>query len=215
MPSRKRRIHNARRRQVDRTERVLPPPEAAQHKRAWPMQDLLALGAKDGGLDADDFEAALQIVETFKVLTLGLGIAGLTLEIEHIATEGHVAGGMSERDAERCAVWFTWAREMPHAVAWRFVAEIEDEKPISSVDELRTACRRWLKIKSDRTRTIDKAPRDMLTLPARSSLAEDLARTDRYIATGKYELPPPPPSRSAAPATLTRSAAFGSHRRAR
>lgn len=151
MTNRKRRAQKRRRRQVDRAERVLPPPEAAQHHRPWPMQTLLAAGHPDG-IDADEFEAALQIVETWKALGAGLGMAAISLErlmLDH-ATANH--GGMSDGDAERIAVWFEWALRLPTGLPSRLVRWIEDEQAIGSVEVLRRACRLWDRVRSDRSR---------------------------------------------------------------
>lgn len=199
MPSRKRRVRNARRRQVDRTERVLPTPEAAQHHRAWPMQELLARGAKDGGLDADEFEAAVEIVETFKVLVADLDVHG-TFSGEARGVSGGEHGFMSDRNAERCAVWFEWSMHLPRGMPTRLVAEIEDEQPISSVAELLHACRRWLKVKHDRSRVVDNHPSAVLTLP----LAEV-----RPSGTSRHA---PPPSSRSAPTPLIMRAAPGRRR---
>jgi hypothetical protein len=195
MTNRKQRRRKQRRAHVDRTERVKPTPEAAQHHRPWPMQALLALGAKAGGLDADEFEAALEICETWRALTLGLGVAGLSLDVEHI---GASSRAMSDRDAERCAIWFAWSLELPRGLPARLVSEIEDAQPIGSVDVLRHACRRWLKVKADRARPIDKQPAPMLTLRASSSVSA--------------KLPPPPSARSAPAVPLSRAPALAAHR---
>jgi hypothetical protein len=143
--NRKRRAQKGRRRQVDRTERVLPPPEAAQHYRPWPMQLLLAAGPEHGGIDSDEFEAALQIVETFKALVRTMDMTSSTLERFGVVTAPR--SGMSERDARMIAVWLSWSLLLPRGVPARLVAWIEDEQAISSVVVLRHACRLW-----DRTR---------------------------------------------------------------
>jgi hypothetical protein len=156
-----------RRRRVTREDRVKPPPEAAQHHRPWPMQVLLVAGPEGGGIDADEFEAALQIVETFRVLTHGLGIAALSGDFAKIP--GNYAGSMSDRDAERCAIWFEWAMRLPVGLPSRLVAWIEDESPILAVEVLRRACRLWDRVRTDRRReptvvALDRLPRMMLTM---------------------------------------------------
>lgn len=172
--SRKRRAKKGRRRQVDRTERVLPPPEAAQHRRPWPMQTLLAAGHPDG-IDADEFEAALQIVETFKALVVGLGMAAIPPE-RLLGDVGGTVGGMSDRDAERCACWFEWSLRLPLGLPPRLVAWIEDDATIGSVEVLRRACRLWDRVRSDRAKppvaAVDKTPRHMLTLSPRFPVGE-------------------------------------------
>jgi hypothetical protein len=155
-----------RRRTVHREERVKPPPEAAQHRRPWPMQTLLAAGPEGGGIDSDEFEAALQIVETFHVLTHGLGVVGLSGGLEKIVA--NYSGSMSDRDAERCAVWFAWAMLLPVGLPTRLVAWIEDDQSIGSVEVLRRATRLWDKVRSDRARPrsfgIDRPPPDVLPM---------------------------------------------------
>lgn len=170
MGNRKAKLRRHRRR-VDRTERVKPPPEAAQHLRAWPMQTLLAAG-HPAGIDAQEFESALQIVETFRVLTSELGMRGAEggLERGSIGAESAKAE-MSDRDAERCACWFEWALRLPVGLPTRLVAWIEDELPIVSVDVLRRACRLWDKVRGDRAsdnrpRRVDSGQTVMVTLPA-------------------------------------------------
>jgi hypothetical protein len=183
--NRKRRAKKGRRRQVDRTERVMPPPEAAQHHRPWPMQTLLAAGHPDG-IDADEFEAALQIVETFKALVVGLGMVAITPE-RLMGDIGGTTGGMSDRDAERCACWFEWSLRLPTGLPPRLVGWIEDDLPIGSVDVLRRACRLWDRIRGDRAKppvaAIDKTPRHMLTLSPLFSVGEQIdARSANRLA---------------------------------
>jgi hypothetical protein len=134
------------RRTVKRTERVKPPPEAAQHQRPWPLQQLLKLGAADGGIEADEFEAALQMVEAFKSLTAELGMRstdGTGAERGGLVDE-FAKAEMSDRDAERCALWFAWADRLPPTMhAALLVEQIEDRVPIVSVPLLRHACHLW------------------------------------------------------------------------
>lgn len=191
--SKQRHLRRKRRPQVDRAERVLPPPEAAQHHRAWPMQVLLALGPDNDGIDDDEFEAALDIVEAYHALTIELGMKALLLESERV-TGSHAP--MTDRDAERIACWFEWSAQVG-PVATHIVEQIEDEAPIRSVLLLRLACQRWLRIKRDRARAIDKPPATVLTLPARSSVGAAL---------------PPSSTARSAPATLSRSPAFATGR---
>ncbi len=202
--NRKRRARKARRRQVDRTERVLPPPEAAQHFRPWPMQTLLALGHPDG-IDADEFEAALQIVETFKALVVGLGMVAIPPE-RLMGEIGGTVGGMSDRDAERCACWFEWSLRLPLGLPPRLVAWIEDDVPIGSVEVLRRACRLWDRVRSDRAKppvaAVDKTPRHMLTLSPSSFVRPEIAGRPVNFPVQGFSVPaglpphamPPPPT---------------------
>jgi hypothetical protein len=144
-----------RRKQVERTERVKPPPEAAQHHRPWPMMMLLHLGPDANGIDADEFEAGIEIVETFKAITAEMQVRG---------TRDGLPGSheMSDRIAFMGNVWFEWTRQIG-PVATHIVEQIEDAVPIHSPDALRLALRRWLKVKRDLLRAVDKQPSTVLT----------------------------------------------------
>ena len=156
---------NRRRRRVEKVERVKPPPEAAQHYRPWPMQLLLIAGPDHGGIDADEFEASLQIVETFRALTGQLGVQSITIE----GLRGGGAGSMSDRDAELVATWFDWSLLLPRGFPARLVRWIEDDEPILSVILLRRACRLWQRERHRRAkecpRTVDKTAPGVLTIP--------------------------------------------------
>ena len=102
------------------------------------MQALLVAGHPHG-IDAQEFEAALQIVEAFRSLAPELQPRPARLD----DARGGGLSDMSDRDAERAAVWFAWARRLPAGVPTRLVAEIEDVQPVRSVDVLRHACRLW------------------------------------------------------------------------
>lgn len=196
---------------VDRSERVLPPPEAAQHHRPWPMQELLQLGHPDG-IDADEFEAALQIVETFHILTLETGERHQAME-QRIGIS-RIAYAMSDRDAERCACWFDWSSRLPARLPTRLVAWIEDEQPVGSVEVLRRACRLWDRVRSDRAKPrvagVDMAPRHVLTIAPPQLRQADIAASPVNRLTGAF-FPPPgllpkPLSLSPAGAQLRQSA---------
>jgi hypothetical protein len=187
MANRKRRARRAQRRQVDRAERVTPPPEAAQHHRPWPMQSLLALGHPDG-IDAPEFEAALQIVETWHALVRHLDIAGTALE--RFGLISAPSGGLSDRDAERIACWFDWSLRLPTGLPPRLVEWIEDDATIASVVVLRRACRLWDKVRSDRSSEqrgvahLDNHPaRVGLPKPVSSSYGETARRLAYLPAT--------------------------------
>lgn len=163
----------ARRARVDRIERVTPPPEAAQHHRPWPMQVLLAAGPEHGGIDADEFEAALQIVETFAALTQGLAVSGTSADLCRIG--GNYSGSMSDRDAERIAVWFDWSTLLPRGLPPRLVRWIEDDEPVGSVAVLRRSCHLWDRVRRDHaqetcSRTVDTVAHPVLTM-ARGELS--------------------------------------------
>lgn len=158
---------------VARTERVKPPPEAAQHHRPWPMQVLLARGPEGDGIDSDEFEAGIELVETFRALTSSLQAKGVSLGEPHtVSSPGGTS--MSDKAAMMTEVWFTWCRDVG-PVATQIVEMVEDQIPIRSPAVLRLALRRWLKVRSDtyhhhRTanpqpqRIVDSVPSNMLTI---------------------------------------------------
>lgn len=150
----------AKRKRVDRTERIKPPPEAAQHRRDWPLQTLLALGPEADGIDSDEFEAAVELVETYRALTAELQARGAQIEAlpVHTATRG-----MSDSVARMCAVWFAWS-EFVGPVATHIVEQIEDEMPIRSVAILRAGLRHWLRLKPAVLQNLDNTPGFRLTM---------------------------------------------------
>jgi hypothetical protein len=192
-----------RRARVERAERVKPPPEAAQHRRTWPLQALLVAGHPDG-IDADEFEAALQIVETFKALTAQLGILPARLD----DTIGG-SSGLSDRDADRIACWFEWSARLPLGLPTRLVAWIEDELPIQSVELLRRACRQWDRVRSDRAKdqprgvaAIDKTPPAVLPMRLSGVRVSDIVgRPVNLPAETIYGSAGPPPFTIVSPPT--------------
>jgi hypothetical protein len=155
---------------VERGERVKPTPETIAKLKPWPMQTLLAQGAEDGGIEADEFEAAIEIVEAFKAITIATGDRH-QWSPERIGIVS-TADSMSDHDAFLAAVWFEWAKPYG-ARAAHIAASIEDAEPIGSIVELRTACRRWLKARADLTRPskpIDMPPDLGLPVTASKSL---------------------------------------------
>jgi len=161
--------HKRRAKRVDRAERVLPPPEAAQHRRLWPMQTLLHIGPPDG-IDAGEFEAALQIVETWHVLVRDREMLTPSPERLMLGHAGFSSPSMSDRDAERVVCWFEWSAHLPLGLPPRLVAWIEDEQPIGSVEVLRRALRMWDRVRADRAKLpvagVDTEPPYVLTMPA-------------------------------------------------
>lgn len=124
------RRRSKKRKPVDREERHAATPETLAKLRPWPMQDLLRKGPDDGGIDSRQFEACLQIVEAFKVITHGLGFKPLDL-----ARVGH---GESDLGAHGCRLWniyVAWgnayqrrALVSPHVI----VDMVEDGRPIGA-----------------------------------------------------------------------------------
>jgi hypothetical protein len=148
--SRKRRARN--RKPVNPAERTAPPPEAAQHARPWPMQELLARGPEAGGLTSQQFEAALLIVEAFHVITRGIGHKPIDL-----ARVGHGTGEMGARAARLWAVYVAWGNEFQrrHLLPPYVVVDwVEDARPIypATVVMIAKAADLWDRVASDHDR---------------------------------------------------------------
>lgn len=118
------------RKAVNRAERVAATPETLAKLKPWPMQDLLRLGPENNGISSGQFEAALKIVEAFKIITHGIGFKPLDL-----ARVGH---GSGELGAGACRLWniyIEWgnafqrrAQLAPHTI----VEMVEDDRPIGA-----------------------------------------------------------------------------------
>jgi hypothetical protein len=152
-----RKARRAKKRRAARVvERVKATPETLAKLRPWPMQQLLQQGAADGGIEADEFEAALQIVQAFKALTADLAVRSGNIEAERIT--GYLAGNVSDTDARRIALWFAWVERLPFGSdAAKLVEQIEDHAPISSVAALRHACHLWDATARDHSRIAESA----------------------------------------------------------
>lgn len=106
------------------------------------MQQLLRAGKDGGGIEVDEFEAALQIVDAFKALTRDLAVRSGNVEVERIS--GYMGEAMSDGDARRIVLWFAWVERLPvHIDPAGLVSQIEDGRAISSVADLRIACHLW------------------------------------------------------------------------
>jgi hypothetical protein len=190
-----------RRANVRRAERVLPSALAEHKKRPWPLMGLLVLGPEGDGIDADDFEAALQIVEAFKAFTHQLGFPNHLVEDRIFAGAFRDDLRMSERDARLAVLWFTWSTHLPKGLPSRLVRWIEDDEPIVSVKVLRRACRLWLKAKRDQAgeaQDVDKTPGDVLTLPVslakrQSFVHEPTAARAVFLPLQPFPAPAAPP----------------------
>lgn len=197
MAKRRRRKHSP----VIRAERIEAPPEAAQHQRPWPLQLLLQAGPEGDGLDSDEFEAAVEIVETFKALTIALQVRGTAPE--HI---GVAHGELSDRAALMISIWFEWRARLGDLDCVALAQEIEDDRAIVSVALLRSACRSWLKAKEDITRPRRSLDRTyQMELPARACSDVRLPHSPMVVAHAAATSHPSPairqgPSRAGAPA---------------
>lgn len=204
MANRKRRDRKRGSRQVDRSERVKPTPETLAKLKPWPMQSLLHAGPEHDGIDADEFEAAIEIVETFKGFTARLQAHGIALAEPRAMEYAHdLVGEMSDRLAMMVNVWFEWCWQIG-PVATQLVEQIEDEQPIRSVTLLRMALRRWLKVKHDLFRPIDSTPERLTACGQRSVSAGD--RGAIPISYPSTTFSPRPNAAGAAPQAALRSA---------
>jgi hypothetical protein len=118
------------RQNVNRAERVAATPETLAKLKPWPMQDLVRLGPDNGGLSSGQFEAALQIVEAYKVITRGLGFRPLDL-----TRVGHGTGDMGPRSCRLWNIYVEWGNAYqqralisPHVI----VQMVEDDMPIGA-----------------------------------------------------------------------------------
>ena len=104
--AKKKRKTKAKRAKVDRAERVAATPETLKKLKPWPMQDLLRRGPEDGGLSSEQFEASLQIVEAFNVITRGLGFKPVDL-----GRVGHGSSDIGPRQARLWNIYVEWGNE--------------------------------------------------------------------------------------------------------
>lgn len=114
------------RRRVVREERVGPTPETLAKLRPWALRGLL----EAGDLDAHEFEAVLQIVSAYKLVTAAVGH-----KPTDYGREGGRGNGTLSAGQERLwAVYLSWGgRFTPGAYTVRpglIVAWAEDEAPI-------------------------------------------------------------------------------------
>ena len=132
-----------RRRTVNRGDRVSPTPETLAKLRPWTLRELLVAGPENGGIDADQFEAAALIVEAFRELTRHLGFKPLNLD--RISPGSTDMSPKAERLASIYLAWGQslqdWCHTSPHAV----VEWIEDERTINlgDVPLLRRSLNLW------------------------------------------------------------------------
>lgn len=160
------------RQSVKREERCAATPETLVHLaarakanggHAFHLQVLLSRGPENNGLSASQFEAALNIVEGFDVITHGLGYRPMELD--------RVAAANTDIGPKGCRLWniyLDWGRSFerrallkPHVI----VEVIKSDNPISagSVWLLALAADMWERAASDydkvhsRTRYADAA----------------------------------------------------------
>ena len=143
--AKKKRKTKAKRAKVDRAERVGPTPETVAKLRPWRMQQLLERGPDQGGIDAQAFEAAVDIAESFRLITAVVGFKPLDL-----GRIGVGNGGMGARGERASRVYIAWGNELkrrlhvrPHIV----VEWIEDERALNdagSINLLNRSLNLWI-----------------------------------------------------------------------
>jgi hypothetical protein len=135
---------------------------AERKKRPWSMQELLRLGPDKGGIDADQFEAGIQVVEARRALTIGLDYPNaVSLEPR---PDGGAQGEASPRDVRLVTVYLAWGVELglrlgvrAHDVAgW---VNGDDRPP--AILLLTRALDLWDRVRDDHDRAAraDRAPR--------------------------------------------------------
>jgi hypothetical protein len=152
---------------VRRGDRVKPSAMAEAKKQPWRLQALLVLGRDDGGVDADQFECAVEVVDAFKAITRQLGYRPVVL-----SAIARTANEMSPRDDRLASTFLAWGTDLvkrfllrPHVV----VEWIEDERTMNDDDVrlLSKALDLWDKHRTETGRAlrrgIDNAAREGFT----------------------------------------------------
>lgn len=126
-----------RRRAVDRTERVKPSPLAEAKKRPWIMMVLLDRGPEAQGISAEQFEAGIDVAESFEALTRALGYRAASPETVLAQRGWDRFQSMSAREARMIAIYLAWAPELQRRLRLRghVVMEwVQDERYLSAAD---------------------------------------------------------------------------------
>lgn len=145
-----RRRRNRKRKAVDRFERVPPTPETLAKLKPWTMSELLRLGPDAGGIDHEQYEAAIEIVDAYAAITRELGYRPTDL-----VRVGKGQGGMSPRDLRLSSIYLRWADDIEDRLrirAPRIVGWIEDHDARLSLGDLPAllvALDRWGRVKLD------------------------------------------------------------------
>jgi hypothetical protein len=204
-----------RRRQVDRAERVKPSPLAEAKKRPWSMQVLLEAGREGGGIDADQHEAALEIVDCYRGITAEVRCSHTDLENHRHCPSMKPAG---YGDAQRSALYLAWCHEILRRMRLRpaiVVGWIEDTASPIAVELLSRALDLWLQTKHElgRDQRLTPTPRidNLPTLPA--SVGADHHSLPFVMSGPAYAPTPTPAPRALVQVTSpTPSRAQGTHR---
>jgi hypothetical protein len=114
------RKRKARRRAVDRGDRVKATPETLAKLKPHPIELLLAKGRDAGAIDPDQWQSADEISEAFGAITRQLGVTARFLD----SIIGHArVGELSPHHEKLTVIWFAWSPELvrrlmirPHVV---------------------------------------------------------------------------------------------------
>jgi hypothetical protein len=110
--SRKRKARKSRRLSLIQSgARIKPTPETAAKLKPHPLELLLARGREGGGIDADQWQCAEEIVDAVEVVARGLGVAGNDWEMRRYHHEPS-ANDISPRAEHLASIWFAWAVEL-------------------------------------------------------------------------------------------------------
>lgn len=140
------------RRAVDRSERVRPTPETLAKLKPWPLQVLLQVGPDDGGIDVDQFEAAVEIVDGFHAITRELGFKPLLFD--------RVSRGVADmpaRDVRLATIFLAWGVALlnRHRCQPAVIVEwIEDSRGSIDLHLLRRALSLWTSTRGEYDRMI-------------------------------------------------------------
>lgn len=151
---------------VRRAERVEATPETLAKLRPCPLKAMLHQGAIDphhpGGMQPDQYEAALQIWDAHDALVKGLK-AG-TVDVNKIA---NAHGGLSDGKARLVAAYLQWAGELPsrfYLTSSIVLGWIDDSVPQARMVNdsqrrmLTRACEFWIAVKQkyDRAARVER-----------------------------------------------------------
>ena len=151
---------------VRRAERVEATPETLAKLRPCPLKAMLHQGAIDphhpGGMQPDQYEAALQIWDAHDALVKGLK-AG-TVDVNKIA---NAHGGLSDGKARLIAAYLQWAGELPsrfYLTSSIVMGWIDDSVPQARMVNdsqrrmLTRACEFWIAVKQkyDRAARVER-----------------------------------------------------------
>lgn len=136
---------------IEHDRRRLADVRAASPSKPWLIHQLLMRGSDMGGIEPDQFEAAIDIASSFRAITARVGYKPIDF-----AKVGVGVGDTGSRFDRACRVYFTWALELvalyrirPHHIVEVIENERKCEQP-DSVNLLISALNLWIECaKSD------------------------------------------------------------------